>query len=51
MRLQIFNAILRKARYKGLLAIEVDFLHPDYGEEDQAVKASVKYLRGLLQQR
>jgi sugar phosphate isomerase/epimerase len=39
---------LRKARYKGLLAIEVDFLHPDYGEEDRAVAASVKYLKRLL---
>jgi sugar phosphate isomerase/epimerase len=39
---------LKKARYKGLLAIEVDYLHPEYGEEDKAVVASVKYLRGLL---
>jgi sugar phosphate isomerase/epimerase len=39
---------LRKARYKGLLAIEVDFLHPEYGDEDKAVAASVKYLRGVL---
>ena len=34
--------------YKGLLAIEVDFLHPDYGDEDRAVAKSVKYLRGIL---
>jgi sugar phosphate isomerase/epimerase len=39
---------LKKARYKGLLAIEVDYLHPEYGEEDKAVVASVKHLRGLL---
>jgi sugar phosphate isomerase/epimerase len=39
---------LKKAGYDGLLAIEVDYLHPDYGEEDRAVAASVKYLRGLL---
>jgi sugar phosphate isomerase/epimerase len=39
---------LKKARYKGLLAIEVDYLHPDYGDEDRAVAASVKYLKGLL---
>ncbi|MBI3821850.1 MAG: sugar phosphate isomerase/epimerase [Planctomycetes bacterium] len=40
---------LRKARYRGLLAIEVDFLHPDFnGDEDRAVAQSVKYLRGLL---
>ena len=41
-------ALLRKARYKGLLAIEVDYLHPEYGDEDRAVAASVKYLKTLL---
>ena len=41
-------AFLKKARYKGLLAIEVDYLHPDYGEEDRAVAASVQYLKTLL---
>jgi sugar phosphate isomerase/epimerase len=40
--------MLRKAKYKGLLAIEVDFLHPDYGAEDRAVARSVTYLRSLL---
>jgi sugar phosphate isomerase/epimerase len=40
--------LLRRARYQGLLAIEVDYLHPDFGEEDRAVAASVRYLRGLL---
>jgi sugar phosphate isomerase/epimerase len=40
--------LLRKARYRGLLAIEVDYLDPDYGPEDRAVAASVKYLKGLL---
>jgi sugar phosphate isomerase/epimerase len=39
---------LRQAGYQGLLAIEVDFLHPKYGDEDRAVGRSVKYLRGLL---
>jgi sugar phosphate isomerase/epimerase len=41
-------ACLKKARYKGLLAIEVDYLHPDYDGEDRAVAASVKHLQGLL---
>jgi sugar phosphate isomerase/epimerase len=41
-------AALRDAGYVGLLAIEVDFLHPDYGEEDQAVAKSVNYLQGVL---
>lgn len=40
--------LLRRARYKGLLAIEVDYLDPDHGEEDRAVTASVKYLKNLL---
>jgi sugar phosphate isomerase/epimerase len=40
--------LLREAGYEGLLAIEVDYLHPDYGDEDRAVAASVKYLKGLL---
>jgi sugar phosphate isomerase/epimerase len=44
-------AVLRKARYRGLLAIEVDYLHPDHGEEDRAVAASVKYLQSLLASR
>jgi sugar phosphate isomerase/epimerase len=40
--------LLREAGYKGLLAIEVDYLHPDHGDEDRAVAASVKHLKGLL---
>ena len=40
---------LRKARYKGLLAIEVDVLHPDHGEEDRAVAGSVRHLRELME--
>ncbi len=40
-------ALLRQAKYKGLLAIEVDYLHPARGEEDRAVARSVKYLRAL----
>jgi 3-oxoisoapionate decarboxylase len=39
---------LRKARYDGLLALEIDFLHPDYADEDPAVTQSVKQLRALL---
>ena len=39
---------LRQAGYDGLLAIEVDFLHPKYPDEDRAVAASVKHLRSVL---
>jgi len=41
-------ALLREARYDGLLAIEIDYLHPEYGDEERAVRASVRYLKGLL---
>jgi sugar phosphate isomerase/epimerase len=40
--------LLRQAKYKGLLAFEIDYLHPDYGEEEQAVAKSLKYLRSLI---
>lgn len=44
---QVIGA-LRKVKYDGLLAIEVDYLHPDYGDEDRAVATSVKRLRELV---
>jgi sugar phosphate isomerase/epimerase len=40
--------LLRKAKYNGLLAFEIDYLHPDYGEEEPAVAKSLKYLRSLI---
>jgi sugar phosphate isomerase/epimerase len=40
--------ILHDAGYQGFLAVEIDFLHPDYKEdEDKAVAASVKELRRI----
>ncbi len=34
--------------YKGIYAVEIDNLHPDYhGEVDQAVSKSIDYLKGL----
>jgi sugar phosphate isomerase/epimerase len=39
---------LRKARYNGLLAIEVDYLHPDYKDEDSAVAQSVRFLSKVI---
>jgi sugar phosphate isomerase/epimerase len=38
---------LKKAKYRGLLCVEVDFLHPDHGEEDQAVRKSLAYLQKI----
>lgn len=42
---------LKQAKYRGLLCVEVDFLHPDHGEEDQAVRKSLAYLRGIVPKR
>ncbi len=40
--------LLAGAGYTGLLAVEIDFLHPDYGgDEDQAVARSVAELQRL----
>jgi sugar phosphate isomerase/epimerase len=39
---------LRRAKYRGLLAFEIDYLHPDYGDEEPAVAKSLKYLRSLI---
>ena len=40
--------LLQAAHYTGLLAVEVDYLHPAYGDEDTAVGRSLDYLRTLL---
>lgn len=40
--------LLKTANYTGLLAVEVDYLHPAYGDEDTAVARSLDYLRTLL---
>jgi len=37
--------------YQGLFAIELDYAHPEVGDEDVAVEQSVKYLQGLQAQR
>ena len=40
--------LLAAAGYTGLLAVEIDFLHPDYGDdEDEAVARSVAELKRL----
>ena len=40
--------ILSENGYKGFLAVEIDFLHPDYrGREDWAVRESIKTLRTI----
>ena len=39
--------LLKNAGYEGFLAVEIDFLHPDYKDEDKAVAASIKELRRI----
>ncbi len=39
--------ILKDAGYVGFLAVEVDFLHSDYSDEDSAVEQSVKELKRI----
>jgi sugar phosphate isomerase/epimerase len=40
--------ILRSVNYDGLLAVEIDYLHPRYKSEDLAVARSVRYLAEQL---
>jgi len=40
--------LLARAGYQGFLAVEIDFLHPDYlGDEDSAVAKSIKELKRI----
>jgi sugar phosphate isomerase/epimerase len=40
--------LLARAGYQGFLAVEIDFLHPDYaGEEDTAVARSIQELKKI----
>jgi sugar phosphate isomerase/epimerase len=43
--------LLAKSGYDGLLAIEIDFLHPKLGEEEPAIADSARYLCELLTRR
>ena len=41
--------MLEDLNYEGLLAVELDFVHPEVaGQEDIAVEESVKYLQKLI---
>lgn len=37
--------LLRQANYSGLLALEIDYLHPAYGDEEDAIAQSLQFLR------
>lgn len=39
--------LLKEADFAGFLAVEIDFLHPDYPDEDQAVEQSVRELKRI----
>jgi 3-oxoisoapionate decarboxylase len=40
--------ILRQHDYQGLLAVEIDYLHPSYPDDEAALAKSLDYLRKLL---
>lgn len=40
--------LLAEQRYRGLLALEIDYLHPDYPDEDSAIGESLAFLGKLL---
>jgi 3-oxoisoapionate decarboxylase len=45
---QALALLLKEAGYKGFLAVEIDYLHPDYGTgEFKAIEKSVKALKKL----
>ncbi|RKP49652.1 sugar phosphate isomerase/epimerase family protein [Pararobbsia silviterrae] len=39
---------LRKHGYDGLLALEIDYLHPDYDSDEHAIAESIDYMRRHL---
>lgn len=41
-------AALRAAGYAGLLALEIDYLHPAYAGEEEAIAESLAYVRDAL---
>jgi hypothetical protein len=45
---EIFE-ILRAVDYRGLLALEIDYLHPETGSEDASISESLAYMRSLLE--
>lgn len=40
--------VLRAQNYDGLLALEIDYLHPAYSDDQRAIAESLAYMRGLL---
>lgn len=42
--------LLEAASFTGFLAVEMDFLHPDYPDEDQAVAQSVRELKRIAKE-
>lgn len=43
--------LLRRHDYRGLLALEIDYLHPAHGDEESAIATSLDYLRRTLTDR
>jgi 3-oxoisoapionate decarboxylase len=42
-------ALLKGSGYAGLLAVEIDYLHPQYESEEVALAKSLGYLRGEIE--
>jgi sugar phosphate isomerase/epimerase len=40
--------LLHRAGYQGFLALEIDYLHPAYEPEEEAISLSLEYLRTLM---
>jgi hypothetical protein len=40
--------VLAENNYKGLLAVEIDFLDPKYEDEDKSMVSSIDFLRKIL---
>jgi sugar phosphate isomerase/epimerase len=42
--------ILKKVQYEGFLAVEIDFLHPEYkNREEEVVRQSIQSLRRITE--
>ncbi len=40
--------VFKENRYQGVMTLEIDYLNPKFGDEDQAVAESIDYLKEIL---
>lgn len=48
VEIEAIVGLLSDQNYTGLLALEIDFLHPDYPSEEEALRTGLAYLNALL---